>query len=138
MILIQTLIGNVIVLMFLLSAHAQTALPFARVHFDSNIVSVVSKDRPLLDANAQWLMEHPHEIVIVEGHCDEWGEEFYNHDLGDRRARWVKAYLMQKGVDPARMVVLSYGESRAFNSQSTPDAWRQNRRVAFVLGEVAH
>src|SRR5256885_11323144 len=31
-----------------------------------------------LDTNANWLREHPEQLVLIEGHCDERGTAEYN------------------------------------------------------------
>lgn len=105
-----------------------------RVHFKKNSFVVLESERFLLEKNAAWLNQNPKAVLILEGHCDEWGEEGYNLQLGDLRAREVKAYLIEQGVDPERMImVVSYGESRPLDVRATREAWAANRRVEFVL-----
>lgn len=67
--------------------------------------------------------------VDVEGHCDERGTVEYNLALGDRRARTIRNYFEDAGIERARMNKISYGESRPASSGSTESAYRQNRRV---------
>lgn len=105
-----------------------------RIHFDSNSFAILGVEEPALRQNVAWLSENPKEVILLEGHCDEWGEDFYNMELGDRRAREVKAYLMENGIDPERIImVVSYGARSPLNPAHDNEAWRQNRRVEFVL-----
>ncbi|MDP2600872.1 MAG: OmpA family protein [Deltaproteobacteria bacterium] len=107
---------------------------FEPVHFVSNSDQISESEFAPLDHNTALLQNNRDAVVILEGHCDEWGEASYNMELGDRRAREVKAYLMEKGVDPERIImVVSYGESRPADERHIMDAWRKNRRVEFVL-----
>ena len=105
-----------------------------RIHFASNSFAVVNREEVVLQNNADWLKENPKAVIILEGHCDEWGNDFYNLELGDRRAREVKAYLMELGVDPERIIMLvSYGSQKPLDLRHENEAWQQNRRVEFVL-----
>ena len=100
--------------------------------FDSYVVP--DSEFSALDQNVAWLKKNSEAVFILEGHCDEWGENIYNLQLGDLRAREVKAYLIEKGIDPERVImVVSFGGNRPLDERHLPDAWRQNRRVEFVL-----
>ena len=59
----------------------------------------------------------------------------YNLALGDRRAQIVKTYLLRNGVDASRVDVVSFGEERPFDTQSTEQGWTLNRRAHFLLRE---
>jgi len=104
------------------------------LHFATNKSSVIASEIELLDKNVEWLKNNIDEIVILEGHCDERGTARYNMDLGDRRARWVKSYLIEKGIKPKKIIVISYGESSPADKAHNHIAWKKNRRVFFKLG----
>ncbi len=90
-----------------------------------------------LEGNLHWLIR-PENLKIrflVEGHCDERGTEEYNLALGDRRAQIVKTYLLRNGGDASRVDIVSFGEERPFESQSTEQGWALNRRAHFLLRE---
>ncbi|MBI4224545.1 MAG: OmpA family protein [Deltaproteobacteria bacterium] len=106
----------------------------SRIHFQKNSFEILESERTLLNQNIEWLNQNPRAVLILEGHCDEWGEESYNLQLGDFRAREVKAFLIEAGIDAERMImVVSYGESRPLDPRATREAWAANRRVEFVL-----
>ena len=90
-----------------------------------------------LEGNLHWLIrpENLNVRFLVEGHCDERGTEEYNLALGDRRAQIVKTYLLRNGVDASRVDVVSFGEERPFDTQSTEQGWTLNRRAHFLLRE---
>lgn len=105
-----------------------------RVHFLSNSDTIPEEEKILINQNITWLKKNTSTVVILEGHCDEWGEHTYNMELGDRRAREVKSYLIEKGIDPERTImVVSFGETRPLDVRHVNEAWQQNRRVEFVL-----
>ena len=70
--------------------------------------------------------------MIIEGHCDERGTNEYNLALGERRANSAKDYIVNLGVEPARLKTVSYGEEKPFAQGHNEEAWAQNRRAHFV------
>jgi outer membrane protein OmpA-like peptidoglycan-associated protein len=49
----------------------------------------------------------------------------------------VVTYLVGHGVAANRLTSQGYGETQPVDSRSVEAAWRQNRRVAFVLIDAA-
>lgn len=87
-----------------------------------------------LDKNIEWLKENGSAYVILEGHCDDIGPGGFNMELGDRRARSVKAYMLEKGISNDRVImVVSYGSKRPLNNGRRIEDLRWNRRVEFVI-----
>ncbi len=85
-----------------------------------------------LKTNAGWLEAKAGRKVIIEGHCDERGTNEYNLALGERRANSAKDYIVNLGVEPARLKTVSYGEEKPFAQGHNEEAWAQNRRAHFV------
>ena len=44
-----------------------------------------------------------------------------------------EAFLVDMGIDPARLTTISYGEERPVDPASNPEAWAKNRRDQFVI-----
>ena len=76
-----------------------------------------------------YLQDNPEATVTIEGHADERGTTEYNLALGERRAFSTKSYLERRGVEEARMRVLSYGEEKPAVQGAGEEAWSQNRRA---------
>ena len=85
-----------------------------------------------LKTNANWIQANGARKVVIEGHCDERGTNVYNLALGERRATSAKDYIVNLGVEPARMKTVSYGEEKPFADGHNEEAWAQNRRAHFV------
>ncbi|RJP73542.1 MAG: OmpA family protein [Candidatus Abyssobacteria bacterium SURF_17] len=85
--------------------------------------------RQNLEGVAQVLKRYPEFIVIVEGHTDSRGEESYNQWLSERRSRIVADVFVGAGLDPTRIQVVGYGESRPLTTNRTSEGRQQNRRV---------
>jgi len=91
---------------------------------------------PMLSKLAAIFREIPN-VIHVEGHTDDRPintREFpSNWELSAARAAGVVHQLMKAGVDPVRMVALSYGEYHPLADNVTEAGRDQNRRVTIVL-----
>jgi peptidoglycan-associated lipoprotein len=99
--------------------------------FDKSTLTPAAQDSLL--QKAEWLRENPEATVTIEGHCDERGTNEYNLALGDRRAESAKAFLVDLGIDAARLNTISYGEERPVDPRNNEEAWAKNRRDHFVV-----
>ncbi len=99
-----------------------------RVLFDVNKHSLTDAARTILRRQAQWLIDYPETIAVIEGHADERGTREYNLALGARRANAVRDFLIAEGVDASRLDTLSYGKERPAVLGSFEAAWSENRR----------
>ena len=89
--------------------------------------------RPEIDKAVRMLEEDPKLEALVEGHADWIASEKYNLALGLRRANAVKGALLERGIDAARISVVSYGESRPVASNETDEGRALNRRAVVNL-----
>ncbi len=96
-------------------------------------VSVVQEaDRPLVDAHAQYLAQHPDHSVRLEGNCDERGSAEYNLGLGQRRADGVKKLLLAGGAKANQIQTVSYGKEKPKATCHEERCWKENRRTDIV------
>ena len=86
-----------------------------------------------LNRDAQWLKDHPGAVMKIEGHCDERGTTDYNVVLGDKRAKAARSYLIESGVSPKQVAVVSYGKERPFCTDPAESCYQQNRRGHVLL-----
>jgi peptidoglycan-associated lipoprotein len=117
----------------LAAADAATGGPLADVLFGFDSAELSPEAQAQLDAHAQWLKQRPSVQVTIEGHCDERGTVEYNLALGEQRARVARDYLVERGVESARLNSVSYGKERPIDSASGEAAWARNRRAHFVV-----
>lgn len=103
------------------------------VLFDFDSSELSSHAQRTLDRQAAFLQARPQARIIIGGHADERGTREYNLALGERRASAARDYLVAKGVDSARIRIVSYGKERPIAVGSNENAWRQNRRAETVL-----
>lgn len=102
------------------------------VFFAYDSSELTPDQRTILDENAIWMRQNPDAKLVLEGHTDERGSVEYNLALGERRARVVQQYLLQLGVEGARLRLLSYGEEKPAAFGQSVEDYRSNRRVEFV------
>ena len=120
-----------------LSAMNATGLPqgaLSDVLFDFDQSTLRKDALPLLESNAQRLLDEGVSQALLEGRGDEIGTAAYNLVLGERRARTVKSYLLELGL-PVQLKITSYGKDRPFCVQHSEKCMQRNRSVHFVVKE---
>ena len=99
------------------------------VYFPFNIYNKIV-DKAVLDANASWLKQNPDAKMWIQGYADPRGDIVYNLVLSYRRAQWIKAQLVQRGVDEARIgYATGWGKLYQNCEQQDDKCFQQNRRV---------
>lgn len=104
------------------------------VLFDFDQATLRTDALPLLEANAKRLREEGTRRVLLEGRGDEIGTSAYNLVLGERRAKAVRSYLKQLGLD-MDLRTTSYGKDRPLCFEHHKECWQKNRSVHFVVKE---
>jgi peptidoglycan-associated lipoprotein len=102
--------------------------------FDFDKSDIRPDAQTALNADADFLKQHPNIKFTIEGHCDERGSEEYNLGLGQRRADAAKNYLVNLGISADNITTISYGKDRPFCTEHNEECWQQNRRAHLVFG----
>ena len=100
-------------------------------NFDSSDLSEAA--RAALSKDADLLAKQPSVKLRIEGNCDERGSDEYNLALGERRAKAARDYLVNLGVQPERLSIISYGVEKPADPGHDEAAWAKNRRDEFVI-----
>jgi len=98
----------------------------AQVYFETRSAELDSDAR----ANLDLLAGQPGTFVL-EGHADARGRERFNDALSRDRALAVQAYLVERGVDAARIEVRYVGEDAAVRRG---ELWRDRRVDIEITG----
>lgn len=100
------------------------------VYFDLDSSFLKRKYKKRLSKNVvKWIKANPKLKVVIEGHADERGTHAYNKELGMKRAKAVKKFLISKGISSSRIKTISYGETRPADKGNNESAWKKNRRA---------
>jgi peptidoglycan-associated lipoprotein len=102
---------------------------WAAVAFGFNLEALAEPARQRLDRVARCLRTLESAELRILGHADDRGTVEYNLHLGERRARAVKTYLVNLGVAPDKLKVVSYGEERPASEGADETSWAKNRRA---------
>ena len=114
-------------------ASATVAEPSKRsVYYEFDRYDVKDEYRPLVEAHARYLREHPQAQIAVQGNADERGSREYNLALGQRRSEGVKKMLTLLGVAERRIEATSFGEEKPRAMGHDEASWAQNRRSDIV------
>ncbi|HWG97253.1 MAG TPA: peptidoglycan-associated lipoprotein Pal [Nitrospira sp.] len=112
---------------------ASVAAGLRDVFFTYDSFSITDEGRHALSGNAEWARSNPYAQLKIEGHCDERGTSAYNLVLGEKRAKAVRNYLVELGVAPVHLSIVSYGKERPFCTEHTESCYSQNRRGHLVV-----
>ena len=73
-------------------------------------------------------------VFVVAGHTDNVGGDRFNYELSKRRADSIAGFLTtERKIDPARIVVVGYGESAPVADNQTEAGRAKNRRVEILV-----
>jgi outer membrane protein OmpA-like peptidoglycan-associated protein len=105
-----------------------------KIYFETDKDEIKAISFPLLDAIAATIIGNPQlQLLEIQGHADERGDDAHNLDLTERRAASVRRALDQRNVEPGRLKSHGYGETKPICTQHNEDCWSQNRRVEFII-----
>jgi peptidoglycan-associated lipoprotein len=104
------------------------------VYFQFDRSEITDEGLQSLDQKVDVLQRNPAVRVRIEGNADDSGSDEYNVALSQKRAAIVSRYLTDRGIDPARLKVVAFGEERpACTTTREEDCRSKNRRDEFVI-----
>lgn len=94
----------------------------------------ISDSVAILDQAADTLKRYPNVEIKIDGYTDSIGSQAYNLKLSDRRAEFVKHYLVSHGVAESQIIgTKGYGKLDPVASNATAEGRSRNRRVEFKV-----
>ena len=106
-----------------------------QIHFAFGKSTIRPVSFRVLDAVADVLRDNPKIKLEVQGHTDNKGSPSFNKALSDSRAKAVRRYLVDKGIDSGRLRGKGYGMDRPLVPNTSARNRALNRRVQFVRTE---
>jgi peptidoglycan-associated lipoprotein len=106
-----------------------------KIYFDLNSHELTAASKKELENNALWIKSQDQVRVSIEGHADERGSDQYNAALGKKRAQAARDYLVNLGVSPDRITIVSHGKKMATKGANSESVWAMDRRAEFVMAD---
>lgn len=109
-----------------------------KIDFEFASIELTDNMKQELDKMYQFLKNNPEVTIMIINHTDSRGSAVKNMELSKKRARIIKNYLIQKGIDPSRMLTKGAGEAQLVNHcrdgvKCTEEQHRKNRRTEFII-----
>ncbi len=112
-------------------------LTLGDVLFDTGRAELKAGAFATLDRLATFMRDNPERKLEIEGHTDSVGSDALNLALSQQRAESVRAALVQRGVDGARITTRGLGKAAPVANNATAEGRQRNRRVEIVIGNAA-
>ncbi len=108
-----------------------------RIHFDVCSWDISEQEAIKLQDGLNMLRAYPDMVVVIEGHtdnqkigpaCRQKGVKD-NVELSFKRAEAVRQWFIDHGIEPSRLQVKGYGDTRPVAPNDTPEGRAKNRRI---------
>ena len=108
----------------------------SNVTFASDSADINPAFATVLNSVAIILNKYPQTLLDIDGHTDNTGSDQYNQQLSERRAISVGQYLQAQRIDPRRLLVVGFGETRPIATNASEQGRAVNRRVEIRIAPL--
>jgi peptidoglycan-associated lipoprotein len=110
----------------------------SNIYYDFDDDKILPASEPDLERLLGLLNKYDDMEIELGSHTDSQGRDEYNRNLSERRAESAKRWLVERGIDEARIDAVGYGEEQILNKckngiPCTDDEHRFNRRTEFKI-----
>jgi outer membrane protein OmpA-like peptidoglycan-associated protein len=112
-----------------INPYVTPTLKFENIEYEAEKYEIPPSFRSSLDDLAVTLNEYPNVKIEIMGHSDSSGQEAFNKALSLKRADVVKEYLVEKGVDAARITTKGMADGQPIAPNTTLGGRQKNRRI---------
>ena len=102
------------------------------VLFESGSAVIEEGSYPRLDRVVEYLSHRRSSRLRIEGHTDNVGNPQRNRRLSEQRARAVRDYLVEHGIEADRLEAVGFGDAQPVASNDTEEGRAQNRRIEAI------
>ena len=106
---------------------------FHHIYFALNRTEILETSGEDLQTLYTFLTDNPMLRILITGHTDSQGSEAYNQRLSEGRAASVKKAMVERGIDPNRILTAGKGESEPIDTNATAEGRQNNRRVEVAV-----
>jgi outer membrane protein OmpA-like peptidoglycan-associated protein len=104
--------------------------------FEFNKHNITEQGAKELDRLVGVMQKYPAMVIMVKSHTDNRGDDKFNMDLSNRRAKSTIDYVISKGIDKGRISGKGYGESEPkvdCKEECSEEQHAENRRSEFII-----
>jgi outer membrane protein OmpA-like peptidoglycan-associated protein len=110
-----------------------TKVVINNIFFETGKAILTPQSHLELEKAFDLLRTNPSMVIEVGGHTDNIGDEESNMKLSHDRAKAVREYLVNRGINTDRIQAKGYGELNPIATNDTDDGRKANRRTEFVI-----
>ena len=106
------------------------------IYFDFNKSNITKQGAEELDKLVYVMSQNEELKIYVKSHSDSKGDDKYNLNLSDKRAKATVQYVISKGIDASRISGKGFGETELkidCKNKCTEEQNATNRRSEFLL-----
>lgn len=114
----------------------ETEVILNNIYFDYNKSNITQQGASELDKLVAVMNQYPEMVIFAKSHTDSRGNDKYNMNLSDRRAKATVQYVISKGIAKERITGQGFGESEPkvlCGDNCTEEEYAQNRRSEFMI-----
>lgn len=108
-------------------------VPLRDIYFEHDKWELMPRSFVELKKLLRIMEQNPQLAIEVCGHTDNTGEDEYNLNLSEKRARSVVEYLTASGIEGSRTRYKGCGSTQPIATNTTAKGRQLNRRVEFVV-----
>ena len=116
-----------------------------KIFFNTGKTTIKKESFKVLDTVVSIMKSYTYiQLLEVQGHTDDVGDDNDNMKLSDGRAAEVVKYMVSKGIDAKRLTSKGYGETMPMEDckamkkgKAQNDCRGNNRRVEFKIGSTS-
>jgi outer membrane protein OmpA-like peptidoglycan-associated protein len=110
-------------------------LQLSHIYFERAKYNLLTTSFPELNDLVTFMKKYATVRIKLEGHTDNQGNPQLNLELSENRAKEVKKYLVEQGIDENRIEWIGYGGQKPIYSNANADEYlrQKNRRVEIVI-----
>ncbi|MGI9352252.1 MAG: OmpA family protein [Rhizobiaceae bacterium] len=104
-----------------------------KIDFETNLATIKKDSEDILKDVINVVLDCPTVRIEIGGHTDSHGRDSFNQELSKERADAVISYMVNAGIEAARLVPKGYGETSPVAANNTSSGRAKNRRIEFKV-----
>ncbi|MCE7925858.1 MAG: hypothetical protein DYG98_22640 [Haliscomenobacteraceae bacterium CHB4] len=103
------------------------------LNFDTDSYVIQDESLPMLDELFDFMMEQGTVAIEIAGHTNNQPSDAFADELSTNRAKAVADYLIDKGIDPKRVIYKGYGKRYPLVPNTSAEGRKTNQRVEIKI-----